>query len=112
MTPQERRNPKVLDNSRRHRVAKGAGVEAQDVNALVKQYDQMAPIMKAMSGKGMMERMSALKELQNSGMFDPGAKTQKIKQSTGKRLSSKEKAKMKKQREKEMRKKKRAQKRR
>ena len=52
MTPQERRNPKIIDPSRRNRIARGAGVQVQEVNALLKQFDMMAPMMKAMAGKG------------------------------------------------------------
>jgi signal recognition particle subunit SRP54 len=110
MTRAGRRNPKIIDPSRRNRIAAGAGVQTQDVNQLVKQYDMMSPIMKAMAGKGMGDRLSAIRDLQNSGLLDPGSKGPRVKQSTGKRLSSKERAKMKKQREKEMRRRKRLQK--
>jgi signal recognition particle subunit SRP54 len=110
MTREERRNPKVIDPSRRNRIARGAGVETQDVNQLVRQYEMMSPLMKAMAGKGMGERMSAIRELQNSGLLDPGSRGPKMKKGTGKRLTSKEKAQLKKQREKELRRKKRAEK--
>lgn len=104
MTHEERRNPRLIDPSRRKRIADGSGVQANEVNQLVKQYDAMAPIMKSMAGKGMAGRMQALRELQQSGALDPGANMMaKPKQGTGKRLSPKEKAKLKKQREKEMR---------
>ena len=73
MTPHERRNPKMIDPSRRHRIARGAGVQPHEVNELVKQFDMMAPMMKAMAGKGMGQRMQAMQELQKSGMFNPGA---------------------------------------
>ena len=107
MTPQERRSPKVIDPGRRNRIARGSGVQVQEVNALLKQFDMMAPIMKAMAGKGMGQRMQAIRELQNSGAFNPGAKALKMKGDTGKRMSSQEKAEMRKKREKELRKKKR-----
>ena len=67
----------------------------------------MASIMKGMSGKGMGDRMKMINELQKGGMMDPGSKFNKQKQSTGKRLSPQEKAKLRKKREKELRKKKR-----
>jgi len=105
MTPTERRSPKVIDPSRRNRIAKGAGVQVQEVNALIKQFDMMAPIMKTMAGKGMGQKMQALQELQKSGMFNPGARMPKVKGDTGKRLTSKEKADLRKKREKEMKKK-------
>ena len=48
MTSEERRNPsKVIDQSRRRRIAAGAGVEPAEVNALVKQFEPMAAIMTA-----------------------------------------------------------------
>jgi signal recognition particle subunit SRP54 len=110
MTREERRNPKVIDPSRRNRIARGAGVEPQDVNQLVRQYEMMSPLMKAMAGKGIGDRMAAIRELQNSGLLDPGSRGPRIKKGTGKRLTSKEKAQMRKQREKELRRKKRAEK--
>ena len=107
MTPGERTNPKIIEPGRRNRIAKGAGVQASQVNDLVKQYNMMAPIMQSMAGKGPMARMQAVKEMQNSGLLDPGSKGPKTKQGTGKRLTSKERAKFRKQREKELRRKKR-----
>lgn len=50
MTPEERRHPGVIDESRRRRIAAGSGVEPHAVNDLVKQFDGMASIMKEMSG--------------------------------------------------------------
>jgi signal recognition particle subunit SRP54 len=70
----------------------------------------MAPMIKAMAGKGAGARMQALQDLQKSGAFNPGAKMPKVKGDTGKRLTSKERAELKKKREKELRKKKRDQK--
>jgi signal recognition particle subunit SRP54 len=109
MTPQERRSPKIIDPARRNRIAKGAGVQVGEVNGLLKQFDMMSPIMKAMAGKGAGQRMQAIQDLQKGGMFNPGAKGPKLKGDTGKRLTSKERAELKKRREKELRKKKREQ---
>ena len=50
MTPQERKNPGLLNPSRKNRIAKGAGVEIADVNRLVKQFEQMKKMMKKMPG--------------------------------------------------------------
>ncbi len=108
MTADERRNPKLIDPSRRNRIAAGAGVPPSEVNQLVRQYDMMAPIMKSMAGQGMAGRMQAIRELQQSGMMDPGnPRAGRIKKGTGKRLSPKEKLRLKKMREKEMRRKRR-----
>ena len=111
MTPEERRTPtKTIDQSRRRRIAAGAGVEPHEVNELVKQFDAMAQIMTSMAGKGVRERMKMVRELQSGMMNNPnGLARQKV--GTGKRLSNAERAKLKKQREKELRKRKREQKR-
>jgi signal recognition particle subunit SRP54 len=107
MTPAERRNPsKLIDQSRRRRIAAGAGVEPHEVNELVKQFDGMAAIMKEMAGLGMRDRMKKVQQLQ-SAMTNPNARLQKQKVGTGKRLTSEERAKLRKQREKEERRRKR-----
>jgi len=108
MTPEERRNPKkMIDQSRRRRIAAGAGVEPHEVNELVKQFDGMADLMKRVSGMGMRGRMKAMQDLAKGGMLDPGGKLTKKKQSTGKRLTSQERAKQKKLRDREKRRKRR-----
>jgi len=110
MTPEERRTPtKTIDQSRRRRIAAGAGVEPHEVNELVKQFDVMAQMMTSMAGKGMKDRMKMVRELQ-SGMMNPNGLAL-AKKSGGKRLTSTEKAKLKKQRDKELRRRKREQKR-
>ena len=50
MTVQERRNPNILNPSRKHRIAKGAGVDISEVNRLVKQFEQMKKMMKQLPG--------------------------------------------------------------
>ncbi len=52
MTVKERRNPKILNPSRKHRIAKGAGVDIAEVNRLVKQFEQASKMMKQMGGFG------------------------------------------------------------
>jgi signal recognition particle subunit SRP54 len=52
MTPAERRNPKLLNGSRRRRIANGSGTSVQDVNRLLKQYQQMADMMKKVGKLG------------------------------------------------------------
>ena len=56
MTPSERTNPKILDSSRKKRVARGSGTQIEDVNKLIKQFDEMKKVMNMMSkgGKGRM----------------------------------------------------------
>ena len=50
MTLQERRNPDILNPSRKHRIAKGAGVDISEVNRLVKQFEEMKKMMKRLPG--------------------------------------------------------------
>ena len=52
MTPDERANPSKLNHSRKKRIAKGSGREVQEVNQLLKQFDQMSKMMKMMQGGG------------------------------------------------------------
>ena len=56
MTPLERRRPKVLNGSRRKRIANGSGTRVQDVNRLLKQYRGMRKMMKSMKGSGLLKR--------------------------------------------------------
>jgi signal recognition particle subunit SRP54 len=66
MTKTERRKPELIKASRKRRIAAGAGVQVQDVNRLLKQFDQMQDMMKKMKGGGMMKmmrRMGAMKGL-------------------------------------------------
>ena len=48
MTPQERRNPEIIKSSRKIRIAKGCGQKVEDVNRLLKQFEQMKDMMKKM----------------------------------------------------------------
>lgn len=69
MTLQERRNPMVLNGSRRARIARGAGLPVKDLNALIKQFQQMKKMMRQMGGtKG----RKMMKQFKQSGM-DPAA---------------------------------------
>ena len=61
MTRKERRNPGLLDGSRRRRIAAGAGVQVQDVNKLMKQFMEMQKMMKSMAGGRMKRMMQAFK---------------------------------------------------
>ena len=58
MTPAERRAPDIIRGSRKRRIAAGAGTQVQDVNRLLRQFDQMQQMMKRF-GKGGMQRMLA-----------------------------------------------------
>jgi len=107
MTPDERRNPHMIDISRRRRIAAGAGVDPSDVSGLVKQFDAMASLVKQMSQMSMLDKLRAMTGLGRAGAFNPGARLMAPKVGTGKRLTPKEREKLRKQREKEERKKRR-----
>jgi len=57
MTMQERENPAILSGSRRNRIAKGSGTTIQDVNRLIKQFDEMRKMMKVFSNKDQAARL-------------------------------------------------------
>jgi signal recognition particle subunit SRP54 len=61
MTLRERRVPGIIDGSRRRRIARGAGVQVQDVNRLMKQFLDMQRVMKSMKGGKLRQLMGALK---------------------------------------------------
>lgn len=66
MTPQERTNPEILNSSRRQRIAKGSGTDVQEVNRLIKQFDQTRKMMKMLTGNrmaGMMSRMKGMPKM-------------------------------------------------
>ena len=63
MTPKERTNPEILNTSRRQRIAKGSGTNIQDVNRLIKQFDQTRKMMKMVTGSKMSQMMGAMKGL-------------------------------------------------
>jgi len=60
MTPLERRKPELIKASRKRRIAAGAGVPVQEVNRLLKEFEQMQDMMKKMKGGGMMKLMKRL----------------------------------------------------
>ena len=62
MTPQERTNPEILNGTRRTRIAKGSGTSIQEVNRLLKQFDQTRKMMKMVTGSKMGKMMPKLKK--------------------------------------------------
>ena len=63
MTPYERRNPDVIKAARKQRIALGAGVSVNEVNRLLKQYEQMADVMKKFKKMGPLGMMSMMKKM-------------------------------------------------
>jgi signal recognition particle subunit SRP54 len=61
MTPQERRKPELLKASRKRRIAAGAGVQVQEVNRLLTQFEQMQKMMKMMRGGNLQKLLRNMK---------------------------------------------------
>jgi signal recognition particle subunit SRP54 len=70
MTPLERRKPELIKATRKRRIAAGAGVQVQDVNRLLNQFEQMRDMMKKMKGGGMMKMMRRMASMKGF----PGAR--------------------------------------
>jgi len=71
MTPKERQNPDIINQSRRRRIAAGSGTKLDDVNRLMKQFDQTRKMMKMVSGMGsskMAQMANAMKAMKGGGM--------------------------------------------
>ena len=60
MTPKERSNPKIIDHNRKKRIAKGAGRDLQEINALLKQFEQMSKMMKMVQSGGASKLMGMM----------------------------------------------------
>lgn len=71
MTPKERRNPDILNGSRKRRITQGSGTQLQDLNRMLKQHKQMQKMMKKMKGKGLANMMRGLGGM--GGGAAPGA---------------------------------------
>lgn len=63
MTKKEREDPELLKATRKQRIANGSGTTVQDINFMLKQYDQIATVMKKMGGGGMMNMMKQLQRM-------------------------------------------------
>jgi len=69
MTPKERENPNIIGASRKKRIANGAGVKVEDVNRLLKSFDQMKAMIKQFSGPGMGKKMKRMRGMGGMGGF-------------------------------------------
>ena len=69
MTPKERENPNIIGASRKKRIAAGAGVKVEDVNRLLKSFDQMKSMIKKFSGPGAGKKMKRMRGLGGMGGF-------------------------------------------
>ena len=71
MTPKERENPGIIGASRKKRIAAGAGVRVEDVNNLLKSFDQMRAMIRQFSGPGAGKKMKRMRGMGGFGGF-PG----------------------------------------
>ena len=71
MTPKERENPNIIGASRKKRIAAGAGVRVEDVNKLLKSFDQMRAMIRQFSGPGAGKKMKRMRGMGGFGGF-PG----------------------------------------
>lgn len=93
MSKKERRDPDLIDQSRRRRIAAGAGVEPHEVKQFLQQFDQVRALMKQMASMSIWQRLKMVTGLGKMGAFTPGGMAQlKTKGNTGKRKSAKERA--------------------
>jgi signal recognition particle subunit SRP54 len=98
MTARERRNPALIDISRRRRIARGSGTDPQDVSGLVKAFSQMKDAMKMMAGKSLVDRMKLGTQL-SQVMAGGGMVKRKVSTSASRRqLSRKDKRRARKKR--------------
>jgi signal recognition particle subunit SRP54 len=67
MTPKERSKPELIKATRKRRIASGAGVQVQDVNRMLKEFEQMQQMMKQMKGGGLMKMMKRLGGMKGMG---------------------------------------------
>ncbi len=72
MTPKEREDPDLLNNSRKARIAKGCGLEIVEVNRMIKQFKNASKMMKKLSGKGGMKDIQAMMSKMGGGGMPPG----------------------------------------
>ena len=72
MTPKERSKPELIKATRKRRIAMGAGVQVQDVNRMLKEFEQMQQMMKQMKGGGLMKMMKRLGGMKGMGGMGGG----------------------------------------
>ena len=84
MSKRERQKPDLLDGPRRRRIARGAGVELNEVSQFMKQFEMSRDMMRAVGGMGMMGKLKLMKALMSGGLNDlgmPGGPVLKTKKS-------------------------------
>jgi len=89
MTPAERDNPKVLNGSRRSRIARGSGTQVSDINSLVKRFEDAQVMMRAMAKTGGMPALPGAGGAPGSFGGFPGGKKSKGKQAPQRKVKGK-----------------------
>jgi signal recognition particle subunit SRP54 len=93
MTPEEKKDPDIIDLSRRRRIASGAGVQAHEIKKFLEQFNVARTVARQMNSMSMFQKMKMITGMGKSGMFDPGGMmSQKQKIGTGHRKTAKERA--------------------
>jgi signal recognition particle subunit SRP54 len=92
MTPAEKKNPDLIDMSRRRRIAAGSGTQPHEVKQFLNQFDQVRNLMRQMAQMNIWERMKMVMGMGKMGAFMPGGPQLKTKGDTGHRKSAKERA--------------------
>jgi signal recognition particle subunit SRP54 len=100
MTREERRNPDVIDISRRRRIAAGSGTEPHEIKQFLIQFDQVRGLMRKLAQMSVWERIKMVTGLSKAGAFMPGSKMLARKGDTGHRKTPKERARERKQKRK------------
>src|SRR6478609_6293388 len=72
MSAKERKTPDMLDGPRRRRIARGAGVELNEVSQFMKQFEMSRDMMRAVGGMGMMGRLKLMKNLMSGNLSNMG----------------------------------------
>jgi signal recognition particle subunit SRP54 len=93
MTKEERRNPDIIDISRRRRIAAGSGTQPHEIKQFLTQFEQIRTLMRQMANMGMWQRIKMMSGLGKAGAFQPGSQVLKQnKVGTGHRKTAKERA--------------------
>ena len=72
MTKKERKNPDIIDMSRRRRIAEGSGTEPHEIKQFLNQFDQVRTLMRQMASMSMWQKLKMVTGMGKAGMFQPG----------------------------------------
>ena len=92
MTGEEKRNPYIIDMSRRRRISAGSGVQPHEIKQFLVHFDQVRVLMRQMASMSLWQRLKMVTGLSKMGAFQPGAMLKGPKVGTGHRKSAKERA--------------------